>query len=96
MKNNIETTLKYYLLDSTWSQMGHAPSLLRILLASSVPFTLLRKCYAKVPKGKIRTKGKFSLCIQIHKRWPHVVEMARPSSSRQHALHLISTVIYNL
>lgn len=26
----------------------------------------------------------------IHRRWPQVVEMARPSSSRQHALHLIS------
>lgn len=30
----------------------------------------------------------------IHSRWPHVVAMACPSTSRQHALHLISAVRY--
>lgn len=31
---------------------------------------------------------------RIHKRWPQVVDIARPSSSRQHALHLISEFVY--
>lgn len=45
-KNNIKYSnyLKnLYLLESTWSQIGHAPSLLRILLASSGPFYTVKE-----------------------------------------------------
>lgn len=96
-----------HLLESTWSQIGQAPSLLRILLASSVPFCLVKKTLCKCINSfmqkkknlKFETYSSKSITInysRIHNRWPQVVVMARPSNSRQHALHLISAFVISL
>jgi hypothetical protein len=45
--------------------------------------------FLEVKELKDKIAGKW-----IHSKWPHVVEIARPSTSLQHALHLISAVRY--
>lgn len=84
-----------YLLESTWSQIGQAASLLRIFPASSVPICavngILQRCMCTKRKNMEKTKREIIISNWIHKMWPQVVATARPSNSRQHALHLIST-----
>lgn len=47
-----------YLLESTWSQMGHAPSLPRILLASSVPFHTIKETFMQIYQSTLNLQKK--------------------------------------